>query len=317
MNDCLSDLLDKRLILLSGKGGVGKTTLAVSLALAASRLKKRTLIVEMNSTERVAPYFGLTQIGHHEIALAPYLTAINLSVASCFEEYVVAQIRFKKLFDAFFNNKFVTSFLNAIPGFNELLMIGKIFELERQVKNKASGELLYDLIIVDSPATGHGVSTFEVPKIVTEAVRIGPIKNQAGKILDLLTDPKKTAFCVVSLPEEMPVVESTELIASVKKRLGIRIGCLFLNAVYPQRFTKTEADQINREQKGLEEELYPYFAYARLYSERSKLHDYYEKELAQLNKGIECIKLPYVFEPMTKAKDLYPLVEELLGHDHD
>ncbi|MDO8519394.1 MAG: ArsA-related P-loop ATPase, partial [Deltaproteobacteria bacterium] len=140
----MKSLLDKRLILLSGKGGVGKTTIALCLGLASALLKKKTLIVEMNSTERVAPYFGLKEIGHKEIPLSPYLTGINLNPHDCFEEYVLMQIKFKAIFDTFINNRFVTAFLNAVPGLNELLMIGKIFDLERQAKRFPRHTPLYD-----------------------------------------------------------------------------------------------------------------------------------------------------------------------------
>src|SRR3989338_4128625 len=119
----LASLFDRRLILLSGKGGVGKTTIALSLGLAAANLKKKTLIIEMNSTERVAPYFGLKEIGHKEIPLAPYLTGINLNPQDCFEEFVLSRIKFKTIFDIFINNRFVTAFLSAVPGLNDLLMI--------------------------------------------------------------------------------------------------------------------------------------------------------------------------------------------------
>ena len=110
----LNQLLNKRLILLSGKGGVGKTTVAATLALAASKLKKNVLLIEMGSTERVAPLFGLSQIGHEEVALSPRITGINLDPKECFEEYVLRQIKFKKIYDIFINNRFVTYFLNII-----------------------------------------------------------------------------------------------------------------------------------------------------------------------------------------------------------
>ncbi len=309
----LSDIFSKRLILLSGKGGVGKTTVAVTLGLAAARLQKRTLLVEMNSTERIAPLFGLGPIGHHEIALSPYLTGINLDPQECFQEYVLMQVRFKTIYNTFFHNRFVSSFLNAVPGLNELLMIGKIYDLERQVKNRLTDEKLYDLIIVDGPATGHGVSTFEVPKIVSEAVKVGPLKTQSENILKLLTDPQKTIFSVVTLPEEMPAVESIELIQMIKDRLNISLGPLFINA-----FQSVDLDSI--EQKTLQKKfpennspLYPYFAYTRLACERAELNEFYRKELAKKLEGIEQIVLPYLYEESNQTKNFKPLVDTLYG----
>lgn len=308
----IPELFNKRLILISGKGGVGKTTVAVTLGLAAAQLKKRTLLVEMNSTERIAPLFGLTSIGHHEIPLSPYLTGINLDPRACFEEYVLLQLRFKTLYNAFFNNRFVSSFLNAVPGLNELLMIGKIYDLERQVKTRLTDEKLYDLIIVDGPATGHGVSSFEVPKIVSEAVKVGPLKTQSENILKLLTNPQKTVFSAVTLAEEMPVVETIELVSLIKERLKISLGPLFINAVGSTDFDNEEQKEIKKKFPEADSPLYPYFAYSRLAFERAALNESYRKELTKKLSGMESITFPYSYEEITRSKDLKPLVELIL-----
>lgn len=305
----LSTLLSKRLILLSGKGGVGKTTVAVALGLLASRLKKKTLLVEMNSTERVAPFFGLKEVGSEEIPLSPYLTGINISPQACFEEYVLKQIHFKKIFDAFINNRFVTYFLNAVPGLNELLMIGKIADLELQMKSKPKHESLFDLIIVDGPATGHGVSAFEVPNIVAKAVKIGPIKNQASKVIKLLADSSKTVFSVVTLSEEMPVVEAGELIQMVREKLKISLGPIFLNNFYDSHFTPGEIAKIEKkipESKNL----YPYFAYSHLASERSQLNEHYFQVLKKNNAGMEIIKIPHLDRGVATVADLKVVVDD-------
>lgn len=303
----MKPLLDKRLILLSGKGGVGKTTIALALGLAAASLKKKTLIVEMNSTERVAPYFGLKEIGHKEIPLSPYLTGINLNPHDCFEEYVLMQIKFKAIFDTFINNRFVTAFLNAVPGLNELLMIGKIFDLERQAKRFPKKTPLYDLIIVDGPATGHGVSAFEVPSIVSRAVRVGPMKIQADRLVKLLTDPIKTVFCAVTIPEEMPVVETGELLNSVKKKLQIPIGPIFLNNVVITELTQEETAKIEKKMPERSDPLFPYFAYARLEASRAHLHAYYGEELRKQNPDREIITVPHVDGEIRSEKDLRKL----------
>lgn len=312
----LSELLNKRLILLSGKGGVGKTTVAVSLALTAARLKKKTLIVEMNSTERVAPHFGIKEIGQHEIALSPFITGINLNSRDCFEEYVLMQIRFKTLFNTFFNNRFVTYFLDAVPGFNELLMTGKIFDLERQVSSKRTGEPLYDLIIVDGPATGHGVSAFEVPHVVHDAVKVGPLKSQSEKIIKLITDPAKTAFSVVTMAEEMPVVEASELIKQVREKLKIPLGPLFLNAYHSCTISKEEQKKIKGTNLTKEDALFPYAAYSNLAYKRAQLNEENKKLLLGKTKGLDCITIPYLYDEITNAEHLKPIVkgwQEVLG----
>lgn len=312
----LSELLSKRLILLSGKGGVGKTTMVLCLGLMASRLKKKTLIVEMNSTERVAPYFGLKKIGHKEIPLAPYLTGINLDPHECFEEYVLNQIRFKKIFDLFINNRFVTSFLNAVPGFNELLMIGKVYDLEKQTKGKVKKEKLYDLIIVDGPSTGHGISAFEVPTVVTRMVKVGPIKKHASHILDLLNDRERCAYSVVTLAEEMPVVEATELVQLIDQNLKIQLGPLFLNNVHRTGLTGSDIKKLTPMVNDPNDPLHPYYAYAQLDYERSKLNQHYKEELISRNKNREVIVVPHLLHPIALATDLKPIVDQWVGEDH-
>ncbi|MBI2340047.1 MAG: ArsA family ATPase [Deltaproteobacteria bacterium] len=306
----LSELLNKRLILLSGKGGVGKTTVSVLLALLASRLKKKVLVIEMNSTERVAPFFGLKTIGHREIPLAPYITGINLSPRDCFEEYVLMQIRFKAIYDAFFNNRFVGYFLNAVPGLNELLMIGKIFYLEKQ-KDKRTAEPLYDIIIVDGPATGHGISTFEVPRIARDAIKVGPLRTQSDRILSLLKDPARTAFSVVTLAEEMPVVEAGELLTMVREKLNLPVGPIFINAVHQTDITEEEARILAGKAPEKDDPLYPWFAYASLSYQRARLNAEYREMLMEKNKSLECIAIPFQYGETTSAKGLEPIVELL------
>lgn len=289
--------------------------MAVTLALAAARQKKKALIVEMNSTERVAPFFGLKTIGQREIPLAPYITGINLNPRDCFEEYVLMQIRFKTLFDTFFNNRFVTYFLNAVPGLNELLMIGKIYHLEKQ-KDKRTNEPLYDLIIVDGPATGHGVSTFEVPRIARDAIKVGPLRSQSDRILGLLTDASKTVFSAVTLAEEMPVVEAGELVSMVRKKLGIPLGPIFINAVHQTEVAKGEADQLTDKMPEKNDPLYPYFAYALLSWRRADLNREYRETLMEQHKDLECITIPFLYEEITTAKSLEPIVREWLESIH-
>lgn len=307
----LGELLDKRLILLSGKGGVGKTTLAVALGIVASRLKKKTLLVEMNSSERVAPLFGLKEVGYKEVQLAPLLHGINLNPKDSFEEYVLRQIKFKALFDAFVNNRFITYFLNAVPGLNELLMIGKIYDLERQPESKSNKSKKYDLIIVDAPATGHGVSTFEVPSVVMSAVHVGPLKTQAENIQTLLVDKDKTAFSIVSLPEEMPVVEASELANKISNHLKLGLGPIFLNRKGSTDFTDAEAEKIEKKMPKEDDRLHPYFAYAKLDFNRGELGDFYLKDLAKKNPTTRIIPLPQLDTEIEKAKDLDQLVAVL------
>lgn len=299
----LSELLGKRLILVSGKGGVGKTTVAVLLALWASSQKKKTLLVEMNSSDRIAPLFGLDTVGHKETPVAPNISLINLNPKSCFEEYVLQRIRFKSIYKTFFNNKFVENFLNAVPGLNDALMLGKIYELERQFKNKTTEELEYDLVIVDAPATGHGLSALEVPNVLKSAVKIGPLHSHANSILEMLGDHDKTAFCLVTLAEEMPVSESIEYIDSLKQKTKLNFGPAFINAVYP------EGSRIKL--NPCPNDLQDLIAFHELTNSRHELNQTYINVLRQKLSRFDFITMPYLFNELTCPADFVPLLDTL------
>lgn len=306
----LNELLNKRLIFVSGKGGVGKTSVAVLLGLVAARLKKKTLIVEMNSLGRVAPIFGGTPTPADEIAVAPYLSAINLLPKNCFEEYVLMQIRFKRIYDLFFNNKFVTNFLGATPGLNEILLLGKIYDFERKEKSNASQEKLYDLIIVDMPATGHGLSALEVPYILMSATKLGPLHSNAVKMNKLFEDKSRTAFCLVTLAEEMPVCETREYVQGLREKTGVGFGPLFINAVMPDPQKIVASTKSGSKEHDLPEELKIYWDYHVLAKNRAKLNREYEAEIATDFKDFDKIVLPYQFEGLSEAKNFKGLMEE-------
>ncbi len=304
----LNDLFQKRLIFVSGKGGVGKTTVSILLALLAAQHKKKTLLVEMNTSGRVAPVFKCDSLSHEAIALAPYISGINLNPQKCFEEYVLKQIHFKKIYDVFFNNKYVINFIRAVPGLNEILMLGKIYELEKKYKNRALGNREYDLIIVDAPATGHGLSALEVPEVVKSAVKIGPLHKRAQHILDLLGDSGKTRFCLVTLAEEMPVSESREYVCALKERTQLSFGPLFINAVMPgvQKITKINLKKLGSQGKILAD-------YYDLALKRSQLNAFYIEEINKSFSDFNKITVPYQFEGLKELKDFDFIIKNIEG----
>ena len=197
-----TELAAKKLILVSGKGGVGKTTLSAALALALSRQGRKVLLAEIHSQGQIATLLDQRNIGYEPQELAPNLYGMNVIPMQAFEEYVLLQLKFRSVYSAVFDNKFVRFFIEGAPGLADLMSIGKIYSLTDA----------YDTIVVDTPATGHGMSLLQVPTVVAEAVRVGPLKTHSSKIETLLRDPQQTALINVTLPEEMPVTETLELI---------------------------------------------------------------------------------------------------------
>ena len=308
----LDELYTKRLVFVCGKGGVGKTTVSALLALKAARQKKRVLVVEINATGRVAPLIANQASPSHAVtpesvtAVTPFLSMINLRPQLCFEEYVLRQIRFKTIYDVFFNNSFVTNFVSATPGLSELLLLGKIYDLEQQksVANLPASEPLYDLIVVDTPATGHGLSLLEVPHVILSALKSGPLRNKAEKMTAVFDDQKRTAFCLVTLAEEMPVTETLDYHHKLQK-LHVGFGPLFINAIM------TSLPALQKPKVSCPKELNQYIEFYRLAQNRAELHQTYLQKITDEFKKLDKIILPFQFSGIQNATDFEPLLEAL------
>lgn len=301
----LKELLNKRLIFISGKGGVGKTTVAVLLGLFARHQKKNTILVEMNSSGRIAPLFGTEAKTDHEVPVAPYLSTINITPPSCFEEYVLRHIRFRSIYEILFNNAFVMNFINATPGLAEILMLGKIYDLTI-MQNHQNNESLYDTVIVDAPASGHGLSALEVPHIILEAVKIGPLHSTAQKMVGLFSNKSCTALSLVTLAEEMPVNETEELYLRLKGRIDIGLGPVFTNRIVmpPQKISTSTL-------KKIPDTLAVYRNYHELTEKRSRLNAHYVKILHERLPDANFITLPEQFHDISTQQDITPLLSSL------
>ena len=215
----MSDILDKRLIFVTGKGGVGKSTVAAALGVAAARRGKRTIVCEVAQQERMSAVFHREGVGYRETEIADNLYAFSVDPQRALEEYLLQQIRIKPVYDLMFKNRIFTYFAAATPGLRELVTVGKVWELaqlDRRVKKGAK----YDLVIVDAPATGHGLGLLRTPKTFGDIARVGPIKRQADTIYEFITDASLTSVVAVAWPEEMPVNETIDLQRNLERGAG-------------------------------------------------------------------------------------------------
>ncbi len=230
----LSDLFSKKLLIVTGKGGVGKTTVSLALALAAAEGGKKVLLAEINSEEQVAHLLEREPTGHREVELLPSLWSINIKPQEAFREYVLLQIRLKSLTRAVFGNRLVRNFIEGTPGLADLISIGKVWSLVDP----------YDLVIVDAPSSGHAIALLKIASIVGGAVRRGPLKTHADEIDQLLHDREKTVIAAVTLPEELPVTELFETESALRNQTGLRLGPIFLNQHLDRFFTDREWETI-------------------------------------------------------------------------
>ena len=224
--------LEKRFVIVAGKGGVGKSTLCAALGLAASRAGKRTIITELNTQEKIPHLFGKPPSGSRPSEVSPNLFSVNIQPEPALHEYAMRKVRFERVYKAVFEQDAVKRLLRMLPGVNELLLLGKAFDLERD--RDAQGAPDWDMIIVDAPATGHGISLLRLPQTLLQVVSSGPMADEVRAMRDLLTDERRTMMHVVTLPEEMPVRETFELVEQVETLLKIPKGFLFINGIWPE-----------------------------------------------------------------------------------
>jgi anion-transporting ArsA/GET3 family ATPase len=297
-------LFDKRLIFVTGKGGVGKSTVSAALGVAAAQEGKRTIICEVAQQERISSLFERQGVGYHEVEIAPRLSVFSIDPQRALEEYLQLQIRIRPLYELLFKNRIFTYFAAATPGLRELVTVGKVWELaqlDRKVKKGAK----YDLVIVDAPATGHGLGLLRTPKTFGEIARVGPIKRQADTIYDFITDRNLTAVLAVAWPEEMPINETLDLQRRLTEELGMPLDRIILNGIYPDLFSDAEAEVL-RERYEMEAGTNggngnnP----IRRAALRAALSDYtrargHREQLDRLQEGSgqDVVELPFLFEP--------------------
>ncbi len=236
-----SDLLDRRLVVVTGKGGVGKSTVSAALAVLAARRGKRVLVAEVDARERVAPMLGGRPSGPVIRPVLPGISTVNVDPRHALEEYALMVVKVRAIYQAVFENRVVRFFLRAVPSLAETLMLGKILH---EARSEEHGKPRWDLVVVDAPATGHAVQLLGTPRALLDTVPGGPLRRDAEWMQAFLSAPDRSAVALVSLPEEMPVTETAELDTQVGQGLALPRGPVFLNAMPGATFTTGELDRL-------------------------------------------------------------------------
>jgi anion-transporting ArsA/GET3 family ATPase len=283
------------LVIVTGKGGVGKTTVAVALGLRAAAEGKRTIVCEVASQENASRMFHHTEVGFHEVEMEENLWSISIDPDESMREYVLLQLKVRAARDLLFRSRIFSYLAAATPGLKELVTIGKIWELA-QLDRKIKQGRKYDLVIVDAPATGHGVGFLQTPRTFASIARVGPIHAQAQTLDNFITDHENTGTAIVALPEEMPVNESAALEKDLREEVGVAVDRVYLNGLYPERFNKAEAERLS--QVAAEDEGAVRAAARAAISEHERARGQ-RNQLSRLRRRVEApVKtLPFLFEP--------------------
>ena len=228
-------LLERRLIIVTGKGGTGKSTVTAALAQAAAGAGLRVIAAEMGRDEALVPLLdpGGPPAGYPGREVAAGLDVIHIDPYEALAEYLGLQLGGTRLVRGLLRNQTFHQLMQAAPGWRELITLGKIWHLEQM---SAAGKPRYDLIVVDAPATGHGVAFLNVPRVVVSAVRTGPLRRHSQAVEEMLEDPVRTVLLPVALPEDLPTRETAELVRRVRDEVGISMDRVVVNGVVPPPF---------------------------------------------------------------------------------
>ncbi len=243
-NRNVNALLDRELLLVTGKGGVGKSTVAAVLARAAAEQGKKVLLVEFESISRAAPLFGSHVIGPEPRQVAPHIWAQSLSAMDSLRYFAIRQLKVPALVHLALRNKAVEGFFRASPAVRPALFLYQLWTTVEEHGPK--GDHHWNLVICDLPTSGFVAGMYAIPNMLSGVFRTGPVATYAEGMRALLRDPARTGLTLVTLPEDMPVVETLELRALLLERHGVDAAAVILNAVMPRSHDVDVLDALDR-----------------------------------------------------------------------
>jgi len=296
-------LSSQRLVIVTGKGGAGKTTVTAALGRAAADAGRRVLAVEIGRGS-LGPLLGKERLGAEPTRVAPGLAAATIEPEEALRDFVEGVLRFRILARRLLESTTFQVLAAAAPGLPELLALHR---LRGWVDARRLGRPVHDLVLVDAPASGHSLPLLGAPRTLGAVARIGPIAELLGQIERLLADHARTLVCVVTTPEELAIRETIELHRGIA-RLGLAVAPPIVNALPPRRFTAADAEALDR----LEDACgpHPYLRAARFQLARRRHADGQMTTLRQAL-GVAPVRLPFLFAAADAAAGVAELAVAL------
>ncbi|MBV70242.1 MAG: ATPase [Myxococcales bacterium] len=293
MNQALrSTEILKRFTLITGKGGVGKSTLAAVLALVSAKRGHKTLVCELNTHERVSRLLGHEPAGSSIKKLEDNLWSVNINPSEAMQEYGLMKLKFRAFYRLVFENPLVGALVRFIPGINDLLMLGKAFNHEREVDQ--NGQPVWDRIIIDAPATGHSLTFFTLPKVIMNAVPSGNMHRESHDMWSLLADPARCGIHLVSLPEELPIQETMELFSALTEDIQLPVSTVFLNQVPAPAIPRHLSDDFDQWVDAPSDEVIkPLWDAGKLRQQHVNDSNRFLKKLERLDCPVICLPMQY------------------------
>src|ERR687892_453066 len=233
------DLLARRLLFFTGKGGVGKSTVTAATALLASERGKRVLVVEADAKGNLPDHFEQPSVGFEPREVYPGVFAMAMRTEDSLKEYLRLNLRVPVLGRMGPLARVLDFVATAAPGVKEILTVGKVcWEVRESIEGRAD----WDLVVVDAAATGHIIGQLDAPRAIQELVSVGTVRTQTDWMVELLSDSSVTGLNVVATPEEMPVNETIELVERARAELTVPLGAVIVNRVLPELFTRADEE---------------------------------------------------------------------------